>query len=94
MPHPVPLGFSLIRSSKAANEADCVLLLPSGFLRSEPCQRRHHWVCQTLQKNSKTLLASGKGPECPAVVDVLMAVWTAGCRAITQCILGTRQAAA
>ncbi|KYO23025.1 RING finger protein 224 isoform D [Alligator mississippiensis] len=51
---------SLIRSSKAANEADCVLLLPSGFLRSEPCQRRHHWVCQTLQKNRLYVAFPGK----------------------------------
>ncbi|XP_065428714.1 uncharacterized protein LOC122174629 [Chrysemys picta bellii] len=38
----------------------CVLLLPSGFLKEEPCQRPHRWVCQTPQRNRFYVEVSGK----------------------------------
>ncbi|XP_067417542.1 uncharacterized protein [Emydura macquarii macquarii] len=38
----------------------CVLLLPSGFLKEEPCQRPHRWVCQTPRRNTVYLEFPGK----------------------------------
>ncbi|XP_044848575.1 uncharacterized protein LOC123352472 isoform X7 [Mauremys mutica] len=51
---------SWILPAEVPSEMVCVLLLPSGFLKEEPCQRPHRWVCQTPQRNGFYEEVSGK----------------------------------
>nr|XP_032628763.1 uncharacterized protein LOC116820418 [Chelonoidis abingdonii] len=51
---------SWILPAEVPSEMVCVLLLPSGFLKEEPCQRPHRWVCQTPQRNRFYVEISGK----------------------------------
>ncbi|CAM4664497.1 unnamed protein product [Caretta caretta] len=51
---------SWILPAEVPSEMVCVLLLQSGFLKEEACQRPHHWVCQTPQSNRFYVEVSGK----------------------------------